>query len=115
LQDDEVCWRVEAVDWISTPGILEVMATEYYANETEDDIEKGLVGALVVKNTEVNTSRIERLISGETFIKPKREYTYTYTGLDRDGAWEIDSKLPIIYTVNDDNTITLKWNVTYSG
>lgn len=115
LQDDEVCWRVEAVDWISTPGILEVMATEYYANETEDDIEKGLVGALVVKNTEVNTSRIERLISGETFIKPKREYTYTYTGLDRDGTWEIDSKLPIIYTINDDNTITLKWDVTYSG
>ena len=31
-----VCWRVEAVDWISTPGILEVTAVEYYINETED-------------------------------------------------------------------------------
>jgi hypothetical protein len=29
---------VEAIDWISTPGILEVIAVEYYANKDEDDI-----------------------------------------------------------------------------
>jgi len=22
LQDSSICWRVEAIDWISTPGIL---------------------------------------------------------------------------------------------
>ena len=38
LQGDEVCWRVEAIDWISTPGILEVTAVEYYSNEIEDDV-----------------------------------------------------------------------------
>jgi hypothetical protein len=32
LQGDSVCWRVEATDQISTPGILEVIAVEYYAN-----------------------------------------------------------------------------------
>ena len=33
LQGQEICWRVEALDWLSTPGILEVHAMEYYANE----------------------------------------------------------------------------------
>jgi hypothetical protein len=46
---DSLCWRVEAVDWISTPGVLEVIAVEYYANESEDDIENGIVGGLIVK------------------------------------------------------------------
>jgi hypothetical protein len=32
LQGDNICWRVEATDWISTPGILEVIAVEHYAN-----------------------------------------------------------------------------------
>lgn len=114
LQDDDVCWRVEAVDWISTPGILEVVAVEYYANESEDDVEHGLVGGLIVNNVPENTDRVNRLIAGEVFIKPKRSYTYTYTGLDRNGTWEFDKKLPIEYKIND-NTITLKWKGSYSG
>lgn len=116
IQNDDVCWRVEAVDWISTPNILEIVAVEYYANKIEDDIEQGLVGSLIVKENEPNTGRIERLISGETFIKPKRQYTYTYTGLDRDGVWEIDNKFPVQYRISNDNiSITLIWNATYSG
>jgi hypothetical protein len=47
LKDRKTCWRVEAVDSISTPGILEVYAAEYYANEIEDDIANGIVGGLV--------------------------------------------------------------------
>ena len=115
LQDDDVCWRVEGVDYISTPGILEIIAVEYYANESEDDIDNGLVGALTVKDININTDRVERLISGETFIKPKREYTYVYTGLSSYGVWEIDENLPIEYKINDDDSITLKWTASYSG
>ena len=37
--DPNTCWRVEAVDGISMPGVLQVNAVEYYANETEDDME----------------------------------------------------------------------------
>lgn len=115
LQNDSVCWRVEAFDWISTPGILEIAAVEYYANETEDDIENGIVGALAIKDTDVNTARVERLIDGETFIKPKRQYTYTYTGFNNsEYTWELDKKLPVEYTV-DGNSITLKWVASYSG
>ena len=47
--DKKICWRVEATDWISTPGILEVTAVEYYVNEFEDDVENGVAGGLVVK------------------------------------------------------------------
>ena len=31
--DSPVCWRVEATDTISMPGVLEITAYEYYINE----------------------------------------------------------------------------------
>lgn len=34
-----ICWRVEGVDSISMTGIIEIDATEYYANEDTDDLE----------------------------------------------------------------------------
>jgi hypothetical protein len=59
----KVCWRVEATDWISTPGIFEMTAVEYYANESEDDIEQGLVGTLIAKPTDPNPSTDEEIMS----------------------------------------------------
>ena len=47
LKGDETCWRVETMDWISTPGILEIAAVEYYANEFEDDVKNGVVDGLI--------------------------------------------------------------------
>ena len=112
----QICWRVEAIDWISTPGILEISAVEYYANETEDDIDNGIVGGLIVKPENPNTEQIEETIIGETFIKPKKEYEYYFNGnaiLD----WEIDKKYPIIIEIDNFNSkrIKLKWDSTYSG
>ena len=60
---EQICWRVEATDWISTPGILEVTAVEYYANVTEDDIENGVVGGLVVTEPNPNDTIVEQTIS----------------------------------------------------
>lgn len=121
LQDIEtgapqICWRVEAIDWISTPGILEVSAVEYYANETEDDIDNGIVGGLIIKPENPNTEQIEETIIGETFIRPKKEYEYYFNGnaiLD----WEIDKKYPVIIEIDEleSNKIKLKWDSTYSG
>jgi hypothetical protein len=42
-EEYRICFRVEATDWISTPGVFEITAVEYYSNEHEDDIEHGLV------------------------------------------------------------------------
>jgi hypothetical protein len=77
---EQICWRVEATDWISTPGILEVTAIEYYANITEDDVENGVVGGLVVTEPNPNDIEIEETIVGDTFIKPKKTYEYTFNG-----------------------------------
>jgi hypothetical protein len=62
------------------PGILQITAVEYYANETKDDLENKLVDGLVMEPIDPNTEEENSLIQGETFIKPKIEYKYFYRG-----------------------------------
>ena len=112
-EDTSICWRVEATDAISMPGILEINAVEYYVNEFEDNQEKGIVGGLIEKVEDPNPAIGE--IKGETFIKPKKEYTYTCSA---SGAnWSYDSKLPIIMEVLEGEipTVKIKWASSYSG
>ena len=122
LQNDDkkVCWRVEAVDWISTPGILEITAVEYYANKSEDDIENGLVGALIAKKIDPNEGDLTQIISGETFIKPKKEYSYICNKIISDGKWSFDKNYPIeivniTRNAKGKSIITIKWNSSYTG
>ena len=114
----KVCWRIEALDWISTPGILEIAAVEYYSNEFEDDVENGIVGALIVSDDNPNTEEVEQTIIGETFIKPKVSQIYTFSGSLHDD-WSWDKTLPIEYEVFDNEDghccIKLKWISNYSG
>lgn len=118
--EDQVCWRVEAVDTMSTPGIIEISAVEYYANEHEDDIEAGLVGALITKPIDPNEgTESEFVIVGETFIKPKKEYVY-YIESALYGQWYVsNNKLPIQKEIFEDEqgrtAIKIKWMTTYSG
>lgn len=112
-EDTSICWRVEAIDAISMPGILEINAVEYYVNEFEDDQKEGVVGGLIEKVEDPNPTIGE--IKGETFIKPKKEYTYTCSA---SGAnWSYDSKLPIIMEVLEGEipTVKIKWASSYSG
>lgn len=117
LQGDEVCWRVEAVDWISTPGILEVVAVEYYANEIEDDIEKGLVGALKTKPLDPNPSTAKTIV-GDTFIKVKQKAIYVYNGRMK-GKWYVIDKVPVILdaSINEEGKacVTVQWTSSYHG
>ena len=116
LQGNDTCWRVEAIDWISTPGILEVVAVEYYANESEDDIEAGIVGGLIeeIKDPNIEQGRME--ILGETFIKVKKSYDFNFDGTLA-AEWRVDNRYPIILTPDpqDARHITLKWTSSYSG
>ena len=115
LQGDETCWRVEATDWISMPGILEVIAVEYFANEDEDDIEAGIVGGLIeeIKDPNLNT---KDMILGETFIKIKQTCDYRFDG-SLNAIWSVEKGCPVTITVdpNDRRKISLKWDATYSG
>lgn len=112
----KVCWRVEAMDWISTPGVLEINGVEYYANEFEDDVNAGIVGALKITEENPNSEEVENTIIGETFIKPKTEYIYQFDGVLQYN-WEVDKSLPIVLYIDpDDYThVKLKWDSSYSG
>lgn len=111
----QICWRVEAVDAISTPGILEVAAVEYYANEFEDDMKNGIVGGLIEEIQNPNTEDVEETIIGETFIKPKTTYTYYFNG-SLLSEWVVKGKhLPLKAKKIDDYTIEIIWDSTYSG
>ena len=115
LADDElkVCWRIEAIDWLSMPGILEINAVEYYANEFEDNLEDGTVGTLKTEPINPNNNFVEDTIVGETFIKPKREYEYEYIG-NLVGKWSIKENYPI-ELIQDGKKVKLRWLNTYSG
>lgn len=106
-----ICWRVEATDTLSMPGVLEINAVEYYSNTIEDDVEAGIVGGLVVSPEVPDESK--NFIFGESFIKPKKSYEFIYRGQEK-AEWHIDCKYPVEYTV-EGNKITLTWMQTYSG
>lgn len=114
VQKNKICWRVEAVDWISMPGVLEINAVEYYSNKVEDDIENGIVGGLVVEEKNPNTEEIEDTITGETFIKPKKRYRYQFTG-SMISDWKIKTDLPLQCWEIDEHCIELMWLKPVSG
>ena len=117
LQGDDTCWRVEATDWISTPGILEITAVEYFANEAEDDIENGIVGGLLKPIEDPNNNEEELInIIGDTFIKVKKSYNFSFNGSLID-KWRVDKQYPVdlIVDENDPRNVSLKWTSPYSG
>jgi hypothetical protein len=115
-EEYRVCWRVEATDWVSMPGVFEITAVEYYANDDEDDIKGGIVGALIVEEEDPNGENVNTLIEGPTFIKPLTEYTFVWKGVNNGNLWKFDSSLPItVNTSRDGKTISIKWNRATSG
>ena len=114
LQGDNTCWRVEATDWISMPGVLEITAVEYFANEDEDDIEAGIVGGLIEEVVDPNEDN-ERIV-GETFIKPKKVYTYEFEGILQ-SEWTVEKDCPVVLIKDPDHIrrISVRWESGYSG
>ena len=113
----DICWRTEAVDWISTPGIIRIHAVEYYINKEEDDIEKGLVGSLITKPENPNSNNVEQMIEGPSFIKPKLEYEFTWTGISGK-QWSVDKrKYPVKLVIDneDPKKCKIKWIAPVSG
>ena len=115
LQDCDTCWRIEGVDTLSSPGIIEVYAKEYYANKDKDDIDNGIVDGLV-QEIKPNTIEEEMAIRGETFIKVKQTSEYRFDG-NIAASWTVDKKYPVVLAVNelDPRKVTLKWTSSYSG
>lgn len=108
-----LCWRVEAVNWLSMPGVIEINASEYYRNEMEDDTEHGIVGSLITKPLNPNPTAVEETILGEAFIKPKKAYEYEYQG-NLEGVWSVGKNIPVSLKQNG-KKVELRWIATYSG
>lgn len=114
LQNDNTCWRVEALDWISTPGILEIAAVEYYANEFEDDVENGIVDGLIEEIPDPNIA--DGKIIGDTFIKIKQPTVFKFDG-NTGAIWEVDKKYPVILDIDKDDPriVVVTWDGSFSG
>lgn len=112
-EDTSICWRVEGLDSISMPGVIEMTAVEYYINEFLD--EDGIVDQLNVKPIPPDAAITE--IEGPTFIKPKTTCAYVYMGEDgTEGEWSVVEKdMPVEIIVVSDTIISLKWLKNYSG
>ena len=111
-QDTNICWRVEGVDSISMPGVIELNAVEYYINQFLDEQDDGIAHDAMAKQIPKDAETSE--IHGETFIKPQQEYGYNIsTGAD----WSIKEKVPVTikWTSDDKTMIILTWDKTYSG
>lgn len=108
----DICWRVEGFDTISTPGIIEINAVEYYINETEDDLENGVAGGLIV--APIAPEPQSELIQGDNFIKPKITYTYNYIG-DEESEWEIITDNESLQYKKEGRILKVKWPQSYSG
>lgn len=111
-----VCWRIEAVDAYSMENIIQFNAVEYYINPELDDVENKIADAF---EPEISTTfalldgrPTGKEIQGETFIKPKKSYLYTFF---KNGKWIIDEKYPIKYTIDNNGDLTIRWDSTYSG
>ena len=56
--DKNTCWRVTGTDSLSTPGVLQIHAEEYYSNLDKDDLSN-----LLPKDYKVEEFNNERSIS----------------------------------------------------
>lgn len=96
--DENICWRVEAKDSISMPGVLELIAEEYYSNEYIDDVANELAGGLTV--TPIGSSGEDiGYIDGPSTIKVKVTTEFIYRG-KRVEEWKWDEKAPIKVSIN---------------
>jgi len=73
-----VTYKIENIDNISMPGVIQMAAYEYYTNLIETDVEQDLPNAWNVQPIidEEDEHLTDYGILGEKFIKPLFEYTY---------------------------------------
>jgi len=68
---------------------------------------------LIVTPENPNSKVTEETIVGETFIRPKKEYEFSYNGLI-EHEWIVDKKYPVVVKANGKKAI-IKWDSPYSG
>ena len=109
-------WKVQAPDYISTPGVLEIVAEEDYdCNHDERVIE---IGEYIPPENDYDNA-----IEGDTYVKPLQEYIFTVRFQQPETTWsitlpaeknkEIDDVLE--YEILEDGSFKVKWTSMLSG
>lgn len=107
---DNTAWEVQVVDHISTQGIIQIVALEHFADKATDDIENNLANAF--KIVPVREQKNDDVISGEGFIKPRQEVTYTANVSG--GQWYVKEQRPVTIAAKD-NICKITWDKVVSG
>ncbi len=113
-------YRLEQINDVSMPGILQLTATEYYANLVEDDVEENLRNAWNVLPI-INEHEEDFVITGKRLVKPKE--VIEFSSSLPNGTWLIiennDNKTPfpakILNRDNTANPINIAWDSMKSG
>lgn len=80
-------WEVQAIDNISTPGIIEVALKEYSNNTPKDDIEKAVQDSIDVIYVD---EKQEEYVYGPIEVYPYEEHTYELRNSDlTEGQWQL--------------------------
>ena len=108
--DKNTCWRVTGTDSLSTPGVLQIHAEEYYSNLDKDDLELGIANSI---DMNVPPESDMSYIDGPDEIKPNIPTIFIWKGRTLE-PWSWDEKAPLKVTV-EDRVITVKWIQNYSG
>lgn len=113
----DICWRVEAVNWISMPGVIEIVAVEYYSNQMEEKQkleDAGHIQAFSLRT--VPEDKGEQIINGESTIRPKKEYKYEASSIAKK-EWSVLEGVPVKLRVDSENPkiCYVTWISGFSG
>lgn len=110
------CYRVEAIDFISTPGVFELTAVEYYANKDTDDVSAGLADAYKLEKPVPNESVGSKItIEGPTYVQPFIKTKYVCVGIG--DHWEVKGPSHLEWEIdpNDSNILYVTWGHHMTG
>lgn len=112
-----IVWEVQVVDDISIEGVLEIVALEYYTNQTLDDPKDEKVTDAFFIYPVVPENNNQDIIIGDEFIKPTGTYKYSISNnIEEGGQWYIlEKNYPISFDILNDREISLQWNIMKSG
>lgn len=115
-------YRIEQVDNISMPGVIQMNATKYYANLIEDDVEEDLKNAWNIQPV-IPEYPTQYGIEGPLTIKPLFEAEFS--AIVEGGTWYIientelpwNRQLPVEFVEFDvsQKTVHVKWTARTSG
>ena len=100
-------WEVQAVDDISTEGIIEVAIKETFSNTIKDDIDKAVEESIDVFEID---DRDEIFIAGPEEVKPYDMITYSIQNYKGGGSWSVtdESRVGIVKATPAADSLSVK-------